>query len=136
MRWSTHLFALVYAERQAFEHEIVGIAVDNQRGQVVRLGEHEAIAVILRGVEQLLAQASRRGDAPAVKFLPVLLLPADEDAHEDLGEVVDVPLADVPPVVRDDLGERAVFILSLDARDLVGVHPAVPREHTLFLVLF
>ena len=127
------LFALVHAEGKAFEHDAVAVAVGDERGQPVRLAEHHAVVV---AAHKPFAQRVRLRDLFAVERVIVLPFAAQENAHEDLGEVVDVAFSDEPAVVRVHACERPVPAVALDLRRFVRVHPAVPREQAALFALF
>ena len=72
--------ALVHAQRQKFGDQIVAVAVDDERGQVVRLGKDAAIAVGLRA-EQRFAQGKGGADALFERRVLLFRLAAQKDAH-------------------------------------------------------
>ena len=74
-----------------------------------------------------------------ILFIGVILtafVAADENAHEDLGGVVDISLAEKSPVGGAHGGEAPVFVLPLDAGDLVGIYPRMSRRNAPFLPFF
>ena len=110
------------------------VLVHDQRGQPIRLAEHHAVAV---SVPEAQAVIVCRLDARLEKRLVRRSVRvADHHAHQDLGQMVDISLAEKIPVKIIDCGKFAVLSLALNAGDLVGIHPCMPRADAFVLIAF
>lgn len=125
------LFPLMHAEREELNDENVGVFVDDERGEIVGLRKHDAAAIF---VSEAFAVFPGGGNAFFVERFAVLLVSADEQADEDFRGVVDIAFADESSVGGTDAGEGTVFVLSLYARNLVCVYPAVSGKQAFFFV--
>ena len=123
----------MHAEREELNDENVGVFVDDERGEIVGLRKHDAAAIF---VSEAFAVFPGGGTAFFVERFAVLLVSADEQADEDFRGVVDIAFADESSVGGTDAGEGTVFVLSLYARNLVCVYPAVSGKQAFFFVFF
>ncbi len=128
------VFLFVYAKGKELTHEIVCVFVNDESGQAVRLGKNGAIGVVKA---EIFAHIHRLRDARKIKIGIVLrLLIAYENAHENFGQVIDIPFAHKSTVVSEYACKRAVFVLAFYARDFVGIHPTVTLQNAFFFAFF
>ena len=128
------VFLFVYAERKKLANEIIRVFVHDESRQAVRFGKHRAIRIVK---SEILAHIHRLFYASGVKtFVVCRLGVANEDAHENFGQVVDIPFAHKTTVVSEYACKRAVFVLAFYARDFVGIHPTVTLQNTFFFAFF